>query len=86
MFIRFPIFNTTADGHVKTLTNFQFILGFSKHQITQVLDNLHKMFSLSDVYNFVNIWGMKHALTNDISNDMRTDIHSSDHTLVEDDE
>lgn len=55
------------------------------------MDNLHKMFSLSNVYNFVKIWGMKHALeiflvTNDISNDMRTDIHSCDHTLVEDNE
>jgi len=27
---------TTANGNVKTLTNLQFILGFSRHQISQV--------------------------------------------------
>lgn len=39
------LLNTTAHGDVRKLTNLQFMLGFSKHQITQVLDNLDKIFS-----------------------------------------
>ena len=54
--------NTTAYGDVKTLTNLQFMLGFSEHQITQVVDNLGMIFSLSDVYEFVEIWDRRHAL------------------------
>lgn len=56
------LLNTTAHGDVRTLTNLQFMLGFSKHQITQVLDNLDRIFSLFDVYKFVEIWDMQHAL------------------------
>lgn len=59
--ILIKLLNTTAHGNVRTLTNLQFMLGFSKHQITQVLDNLHVIFSLSDVYRFVEIWDMCHA-------------------------
>ena len=52
---------TTANGNVKTLTNLQFMLGFSQHQISQVLDNLHRIFSTADVYNLVEIWDRRHA-------------------------
>ena len=52
---------TTANGNVKTLTNVQFMLGFSQHQISQVLDNLHRIFSTADVYNLVEIWDRRHA-------------------------
>ena len=45
--------NTTAHGDV---------LGFSEHQIGQVMDNLGMIFSLSDVYEFVEIWDRRHAL------------------------
>lgn len=31
------LFNTAANGNVKTLTNLQFMVGFSEHQISQVL-------------------------------------------------
>ena len=55
--ILIKLLNTTAHDDVRTLTNLQFMLGFSKHQITQVLDNLEAIFSLSDVYRFVEIWG-----------------------------
>lgn len=51
----------TANGNVKTLTNLQFMLGFSWHQISQVLDNLTKIFTIADIYSFVEIWDKKHA-------------------------
>ena len=34
------LLNTRANGEVKTLTNLQFMLGFSEHQISQVLENV----------------------------------------------
>lgn len=37
------------------------MLGFSQHQISQVLDNLHRIFSTADVYNLVEIWDRRHA-------------------------
>lgn len=52
---------TSANGNVKTLTNLQFMLGFSQHQISQVLDNLHRIFSIADIYMLVEIWDRKHA-------------------------
>ena len=57
--ILIKLLNTTAHGDVRT--NLQFMLGFSEHEITQVLDNLDAIFSLSDVYRFVEIWDMCHA-------------------------
>lgn len=52
---------STANGNVKTLTNLQFMLGFSQHQITQVLDNVHRIFSIADVYKFEEVWDKRHA-------------------------
>ena len=37
------------------------MLGFSEHQITQVLNNLLQIFTMSDVYNAVEIWDKRHA-------------------------
>ena len=54
--------NTTAYGDIGTLTNTQFMLGFSDHQISQVVENLRVLFSLSDNYNYVEIWDKWHAL------------------------
>ena len=54
--------NTTAHGNIKTLTNIQFMLEFSDHQISQVVENLGLLFSLSDIYNYVEIWDKQHAL------------------------
>ena len=53
--------DTTANGNVKTLTNLQFMLGFSHHQISQVLDKLYRIFSTADVYNLIEIWDRRHA-------------------------
>ena len=44
------VVNTTAYGDIKTLTNIQFMLGFSNHQISQVVENSGVLFSLSDIY------------------------------------
>ena len=52
---------TTANGNVKTLTNLQFMLGFSQHQISQVLNNLPRIFSIADIYKLVEIWHRRHA-------------------------
>ena len=53
--------NTAANGNVKTLTNLQFMVGFSELQISQVLDNLEKIFALSDIHEVVEIWDRQHA-------------------------
>lgn len=44
------LLNTTAHGDVKTLANLHFMLGFSKHQMTQVLDKF------SIFLKFTNLW------------------------------
>ena len=85
------LLNTTAHGDVRTLTNLRFMLGFSKHQITQVLDNLDRIFSLFDVYKFVEIWDMQHALEiltviGKVFNDVGSCMQSSDPTPLEDKE
>ena len=54
--------NTTANDDIKTVTNMQFMLGFSDHHISQVVENLGKLFSLSDIYKYVEIWDKWHAL------------------------
>ena len=38
------------------------MLGFSNHHISQVMENLGKLFSLSDIYKYVEIWDKRHAL------------------------
>ena len=74
---------TTANGNVKTLTNLQFMLGFSHHQISQVLDKLHRIFPTGDVYNLVEIWDRRHAqrILSIVSNIFQ-DINVSSDSLV----
>jgi superfamily II DNA helicase RecQ len=52
---------TTAMGDVKTLTNLNFMIGFSDHQISQVSENLNRIFTVDDVYQFVETWDRHHA-------------------------
>ena len=59
--ILMQLVGATANGNVKTLTNIQFMLGFSEHQISQVLDNLHRIFSVADIFKLVEIWDKRHA-------------------------
>ena len=53
--------STIANGNAKTLTNLQFMLGFSHHQISQVLDKLRRIFPTAVVYNLVEIWDKRYA-------------------------
>jgi len=53
--------NTTANGEVKTLTNLQVMLGFSEHQITEVLEHVASLFNLSDICKSVEVWDHRHA-------------------------
>jgi len=55
------LLNTTANGEVKTLTNLQFMLGFSEHQISQVLEHVASLFNVSDIYKSVEVWDHRHA-------------------------
>ena len=80
--------NTTANGDVKTLTNLHFMLGFTDHQISQVAENLKMLFTVSDVYQFVEIWDKWHAVKilsviNDVFQDVQEDNQS--HCLSSDD-
>ena len=64
------------------------MLGFSQHQITQVLDNLDVIFSLSEVYRFVEIWDMCRAqeilrVIGNVFNDVATGMKSSEPSPVE---
>lgn len=55
------LLSTTANGEIKILTNLQFMLGFSEHQISQVLKNVGGIFTLSDVFKAVEVWDRRHA-------------------------
>ena len=57
----YELINKSESGQLKTLTNPQFLLGFTELQISQVMDNAEKIFSIDDVYFFVEIWNLKHA-------------------------
>ena len=37
------------------------MLGFSEHQISQVLENVTSLFNLSDIYKSVEVWDQRHA-------------------------
>ena len=83
------LLNTTAHGEVKALTTLQFMLGFSKYQIEQVVENMEAIFSLSDVYKFVEIWDKRRAMKilsviNDVFNDGNSESQSSESTSEDD--
>ena len=50
-----------SNDQVKSLTDPQFLLGFSGVQIDQVLDNCENIFTVQDVLDKVEIWDLKHA-------------------------
>lgn len=50
-----------SNDQVKTLTDPQFLLGFSEVQIGQVLKHCESIFSIQDVLDKVEIWELKHA-------------------------
>ena len=75
--------NTTAKAEIKTLTNIRLMLGFSEHQITQVLNNIDQIFTMSDVCSAVEIWDKRHAekilnIINSVFGDLLVDEHLHD--------
>ena len=56
------VISKSPGGQLPTLTNLQFMLGFSNQQIYQVLENCSKIFTLEDVISNVEIWHKQHAL------------------------
>jgi hypothetical protein len=60
------------------------MLGFSEHQITQVLNNIDQIFTMSDVCSAVEIWDKRHAekilniIINSVFGDLLVDEHLHD--------
>lgn len=50
-----------AHGDVKTRINLPLLFGFSDVQVSQVVDNCSKLFTIYDIYRFIEIWHSKHA-------------------------
>ena len=48
-------------GELPVSTFQELLTGFSDHQISQVLENCYKLFSVSDVKTHVEIWKERHA-------------------------
>lgn len=47
--------------NLKVFSHSTILLGFSDIQISQVIDNCAKLFTLRDICNFVEIWDLLHA-------------------------
>ena len=54
--------NATANGDIEILTNMQFLLRAIDHQISQAVENLGRLFVVSDIYKIVEIRDMQRAL------------------------
>ncbi|CAB3982612.1 Hypothetical predicted protein [Paramuricea clavata] len=50
-----------ASGKLKIFTHPKFVLGFSNIQISQVINNADKLFTIEDICNHVEIWDIHHA-------------------------
>lgn len=50
-----------SSGNLKVFSHPTILLGFSDIQISQVIDNCAKLFTLRDICNFVEIWDLSHA-------------------------
>ena len=50
-----------AHGDVKTLISLPLLIGFSDMQISQVMDNCSKLFTIDDIYRCIEIWHSKLA-------------------------
>ena len=64
MYSGHPVYNghlTISQGRPLHTGLTEFMLGFSHHQISQVLDKLHRIFPTAGVYILVEIWDRRHA-------------------------
>lgn len=50
-----------ANGIIKSQISLPMLIGFSELQISQVLEHCGHLFTLQDVYSFIEIWDIKHA-------------------------
>ena len=51
-----------ANGIIKSQISLPMFIGFSELQISQVLEHCGHLFTLQDVYSFIEIWDIKHAV------------------------
>lgn len=61
-------------------------MGFSEHQISQVLKNLERIFTFSDILNVVEIWDRRHAekilsVIADVFKDIENAVHVNTSSL-----
>ena len=76
---------TKTGEYLKTLTYPQILLGFSEIQISQVLENIAKLFTIDDECSYVAIWHGKHAYKGlDILDQVYGDVGEIAHFFTED--
>lgn len=46
---------------INIFTDISFVLGFSELQIQQVLNNIESLFIAQDIYEYIEIWDLRHA-------------------------
>ena len=46
---------------INIFTDISFVLGFSELQIQQVLNNIESLFTVQDIYEYIEIWDLRHA-------------------------
>ena len=51
-----------ANGIIKSQISLPMLIGFSELQISQVLEHCGHLFTLQDVYSFIEIWDIKYAV------------------------
>ena len=52
-----------ANGIIKSQISLPMLIGFSELQISQVWEHCGHLFTLQDVYSFIEIWDIKHAVS-----------------------
>ena len=53
---RFQFMKRIEKGNIPCLTPVDLLCGFGNTQITQIIDNCNKLFTIGDIYKFVDIW------------------------------
>ncbi|XP_022791375.1 mediator of RNA polymerase II transcription subunit 34-like isoform X1 [Stylophora pistillata] len=55
------LLKTTSMCQINIFTDISFVLGFSELQIQQVLNNIESLFTVQDIYEYIEIWDLRHA-------------------------
>ena len=73
------LLHQSPKGELPVSTVPELLIGFSDHQISQVLENCDKLFSVSDVKEHVEIWKERHAhAIMDIVSEVFKDVHQEE--------